>query len=62
MILITDFGDNKEKHDMHTLYIIEEPRLSGERFGESAAVIKWPGALSFHTLIANTMPKGLPWM
>jgi hypothetical protein len=42
MILIADFGDNNEVHDTHTLYIIEEPRLEGERHGESAAVeVTW---------------------
>lgn len=42
MILIADFGDNNEEHDTHTLYIIEEPRLYGERYGESAAVeVAW---------------------
>jgi len=36
MILIADFGDNDRKYDTHTLYIVEEPRLDQERFGENA--------------------------
>lgn len=48
MILIADFGDNKEEHETHTLYIIEEPRLYGERFGESASVdVAWRIVFSY---------------
>jgi hypothetical protein len=38
MILIGDFGDNKQQHDQHTLYVIEEPTLDGERFGQKTMV------------------------
>ncbi len=38
MILIADFGDNRERHDTHTLYVIEEPLLTGEKYPESATV------------------------
>ena len=31
MILIADFGDNKRQYTTHTLYIVNEPRLSGMR-------------------------------
>ena len=42
MILIADFGDNQQVRDAHTLYIIEEPRLCGGKFGETAAVeVAW---------------------
>ena len=42
MILIADFGDNDEQYDTHTLYIVAEPPLYGERYGESAIVdIAW---------------------
>jgi hypothetical protein len=48
MILIADFGDNNEEQDSHTLYIMEEPRLSGERFGDSAAVeVTWRIVFSY---------------
>jgi hypothetical protein len=42
MILIADFGDNKAQHDMHTLYIVHEPRLNRGRPGPSAvADVAW---------------------
>lgn len=42
MILIADFGDNMQRHDTHTLYIIEEPNPNGEKYGESAEVeVAW---------------------
>jgi hypothetical protein len=48
MILIADFGDNKQVHDVHTLYIVEEPRLKGQRFNESAAVeVAWRIVFSY---------------
>lgn len=48
MILIADIGDNKEEHDTHTLYIIEEPRLYGERFDKSATVkVAWRIVFSY---------------
>ena len=31
MMLIADFGDNKEQYTSHTLYIVEEPDLAGRR-------------------------------
>lgn len=37
-ILIADFGDNESRHRLHTLYILPEPPLSGERFPEGSAV------------------------
>ena len=48
MILIADFGDNNEEHDTHTLFIIEEPRLYGERYGNSATVeVAWHIVFSY---------------
>jgi hypothetical protein len=48
MILIADFGDNKQVHDAHTLYIVEEPRLKGQRFKESAAIeVAWRIVFSY---------------
>jgi hypothetical protein len=48
MILIADFGDNNEEHDTHTLYIMEEPRLYSERYGNSAAVeVAWRIVFSY---------------
>lgn len=48
MILIADFGDNKEQHDTHTLYIIEEPHLTSDSFGESASVeVAWQIVYSY---------------
>ncbi len=42
MILIADFGDNRAQYDLHTLYIIEEPVLDGERFPDSSIVqVAW---------------------
>ena len=42
MILIADFGDNKEQHSTHTLYIVPEPVLKGDVFEASAAVeVAW---------------------
>jgi len=38
MILIADFGDNRERHATHTLYAVEEPRLAGERIEDSAKI------------------------
>ncbi len=36
MILVADIGDNRARHDTCRLYIIEEPRLTGNRFERSA--------------------------
>ncbi len=48
MILIADFGDNQEQHDTHTLYIVEEPKLEGERYSESSAVkLAWRIVFSY---------------
>ena len=48
MILIADFGDNRQQHDTHTLYIVEEPVLEGERFRESSAVkLAWRIVFSY---------------
>lgn len=42
MILVADFGDNRQRRDAHTLYVVEEPRLVGERLDESAiADVVW---------------------
>jgi hypothetical protein len=42
MILIADFGDNHRRHDRHTLYILEEPLLTGERLEAPAtAPVAW---------------------
>jgi hypothetical protein len=43
MILVADFGDNKEVHDTHTLYIIQEPMLPPlGQFSSSATVpVAW---------------------
>lgn len=38
MILIADVGDNRQHHGTYRLYIIEEPRLAGERFDRSTVV------------------------
>jgi hypothetical protein len=50
VILIADFGDNRERHATHTLYVVEEPRLTGKRFKASAScgvlftiVFSYPG-------------------
>jgi len=48
MILIADFGDNQEQHDTHTLYIVEEPGLEGERYRESSvAKVAWRFVFSY---------------
>jgi len=48
MILIADIGDNQEQHDTHTLYIVEEPELEGERYSESSAVkLAWRIVFSY---------------
>jgi hypothetical protein len=42
MILIADVGDNRARHEMHTLYVVPEPPLTGDAFGASAAVdVAW---------------------
>lgn len=42
MILIADIGDNKQRHERHTLYVIGEPQLDGERLNRSAVVdVAW---------------------
>jgi hypothetical protein len=42
MILIADFGDNRQVHDAHTLYVVAEPRLPDEGFDADAAVdVAW---------------------
>lgn len=48
MILIADFGDNDQRHARHTLYIVAEPRLDGERLQRSAAIeVAWRIAFSY---------------
>jgi hypothetical protein len=37
MILIADVGDNRERYETYTLYVVAEPPLSGERYDESAS-------------------------
>lgn len=42
MILIADVGDNHQRHERHTLYIVGEPPLDGERWSDSAVVdVAW---------------------
>jgi len=42
MILIADVGDNDQRHDMHTLYIVSEPKFNGKRLHPSAAIeVAW---------------------
>ncbi len=36
MILIADFGDNKRRHETHTLYFVLEPVIRGERTAGTA--------------------------
>jgi hypothetical protein len=48
MILIADFGDNGKRRDTHTLYIVDEPRLYGERYDESTvAEVAWRIVFSY---------------
>ena len=48
MILIADIGDNQQQHDTHTLYIVEEPKLEGERYSESSTVkLAWRIVFSY---------------
>lgn len=48
MILVADTGDNFEWQNMHTLYIVQEPRITGERLDESAVVkIAWQITFSY---------------
>ena len=42
MVLIADIGDNRRRHERHTLYIIAEPQLAGDRLERSATVdVAW---------------------
>jgi hypothetical protein len=42
MILIADFGDNHRRHATHTLYVIEEPAVTGEHINSSTmAAVAW---------------------
>ncbi|MGD9136417.1 MAG: hypothetical protein PVH42_06630 [Desulfobacterales bacterium] len=48
MILIADFGDNRERYDTHTLYVVEEPELEDDPFGESSSVtLAWRIVFSY---------------
>jgi len=48
MILIADFGDNKEKHDSHILYIVEEPHVADLSIAEDTVVeIAWQIGFSY---------------
>lgn len=48
MILVADTGDNRERYGTYRLYIVEEPRLSGERFDPSAvADVAWTVAFTY---------------
>jgi hypothetical protein len=48
MILIADFGDNKQQHDTHTLYVLPEPKQAGERFANGHAVsVAWRISYSY---------------
>jgi hypothetical protein len=48
MILIADFGDNKEKHTSHTLYIVEEPQDNDQVFADDLSVeIAWQIIFSY---------------
>jgi len=48
MILIADFGDNDEKHNNHTLYVIEEPKVLGDRINESTVIeVAWKIVFSY---------------
>ena len=39
MILIADVGDNVQRHERHTLYVVEDSRLDGGRLQRSAVTI-----------------------
>lgn len=42
MILIADFGDNRERHKLHTLYVVEEPLLNDKQTDEQGTVeVAW---------------------
>ncbi|HSO19014.1 MAG TPA: hypothetical protein VLT88_06135 [Desulfosarcina sp.] len=42
MILIADFGDNQRQYATHSIFILEEPRLDGERLVPTASVgLRW---------------------
>ena len=48
MILVADVGDNREHHGHYRLYIVEEPRLSGQTFDPSAtANVVWTLSFSY---------------
>jgi hypothetical protein len=48
MILVADTGDNRERYGTYRFYIVEEPRLAGERFDPSAvADLAWTVAFSY---------------
>ena len=48
MILIADFGDNRERYDTHTLYVVEEPKFAGHPYGESSSVkLAWRIVFSY---------------
>jgi hypothetical protein len=46
MMLIADFGDNDRRRDRYTLYLVEEPCVSGERL-PSSSVAKVFGRIDF---------------
>ena len=48
MILIADFGDNKEKYAAHILYIVEEPTSKDQGFADGTVVeIAWQIEFSY---------------
>jgi len=48
MILIADFGDNDEKYNDHTLYVIEEPKVPGDRINDSTVIqVAWKIVFSY---------------
>jgi hypothetical protein len=48
MILIADFGDNKEQHDKHTLYIIPEPKKNDQGYSKGTGVnVAWRIVFSY---------------
>jgi hypothetical protein len=47
-ILVADFGDNAQQHLTHTLYVVHEPRIDGERFeGSAVAEVAWRIVFSY---------------
>ena len=48
MILVADTGDNRERYGTYRIYIVEEPRLYGERFDPSSlANVVWALVFSY---------------